>query len=231
MNDFIILNTKLKQALEIYQEKQLSVLPSQEELENIHRFSSAFEQKMKKLIRNQKKPYYMMINTIGKRVAIVIIVIFITLMTTVFCVKALRNDVLNFFIEIHKKFSIIFFDNNTPDASITMKIDKVYVPAYIPDGFALTSKTDSGIIVRYEYSDSEDNQLFFEQMILLSKIAIDTENRKSEEVDVNGNLGICFFEKEYNNLIWDDGTYGYHLISTLNIDVMIKVAESIIPRN
>lgn len=228
MSDSIVFDNKLKQALEIYQEKQLSALPSQKELENFHTFSSAFEQKMRKLIRSQKKPYYMMINTVGKRVAIVVIVALMTITTTVFSVKALRDDVLNFFIEIYEKFSIVFFDDDhTPDTSIVMKIDKVYTPEYLPDGFIQTSKIVSDVIVRYEYSDEKNNKLFFEQMILSSKVAIDTEHRNSKKIDIAGNTGIYFNDKEYNNLLWNDGTYAFNLISTIDKEEMIKVAESI----
>lgn len=99
---------KLKLALGIYQEKWLATFPADNKIEP-YKFSSLFEKKMNRLIRAQRKPYYSMVNTIGKRVAVIIIAIFIILTSTVLNVKALCDPVINFFIEVYEEFSRINF--------------------------------------------------------------------------------------------------------------------------
>ena len=73
----------LKEALHIYQEKALVYLSDKEELENTT-FTDKFEKQMQKLIKSQKKPYYNMTNSVGKRVACVLVAIIIlfTMMST-----------------------------------------------------------------------------------------------------------------------------------------------------
>lgn len=100
------LDKKLILAFELYNKELCESLPSEEELKSIT-FSDAFEKKMKKLISMQKKSYYYMINTVGKRVAIILLTLFISLTATTFSVKALRESVIEFIIETFEKFTKI----------------------------------------------------------------------------------------------------------------------------
>lgn len=72
---------------------------------------------MKKLLKLRKKPYYNWINTVGKRIAIIIISVFIAGTTTILSVEAIREKVVGFFIEIFEKYSIIQHDGEE-DAQI-----------------------------------------------------------------------------------------------------------------
>ena len=101
---------KLKAAFELYSENFCNTLPSEKELKSVT-FSSDFEEKMQKLLKKQKKPYYYMINTIGKKIAIIILALLITLTATTFSVKALREAVLEFIRELN--FTTETFDTHT----------------------------------------------------------------------------------------------------------------------
>ena len=57
---------RLKAAFELYNQQLSDNLPNKDELKTIT-FSQTFETKMKKLLAAQKKSYYYMINTVGKR--------------------------------------------------------------------------------------------------------------------------------------------------------------------
>ena len=69
---------RLKAAFELYNQQLSDNLPNKDELKTIT-FSQTFETKMKKLLAAQKKSYYYMINTVGKRIAIIITALLITL--------------------------------------------------------------------------------------------------------------------------------------------------------
>ncbi len=71
-----------------------------------HKFSPEFEKKMKRLINRRNKPYYRIINTVGKRVACIAIIILITSSVTVMSVKALRNAFVDFVVKIYKNFQL-----------------------------------------------------------------------------------------------------------------------------
>ena len=96
----------LETALRLQQERYLSGLPDDNELESIS-FTSEFEEKMRKLIIYQKNPFFTFINTTGKRVACIIVAVIVIATTTVFSVEALRKPFINFIIETYEKYSTI----------------------------------------------------------------------------------------------------------------------------
>lgn len=89
-------NLKLKVAFELYSECYCETLPL--ELDSIS-FSEAFERKTQKLLNFQKKGYFYAINTVSKRVAILILALLITLTATTFGVKAIGKAVRDFIVE------------------------------------------------------------------------------------------------------------------------------------
>jgi len=89
-------NLKLKAAFELYNEYYCETLPK--ELKTIS-FSEAFEKKMQKLLIFQKKSYFYAINTVAKRVAILILALLVTLTASTFGVKAIGKAVKDFIIE------------------------------------------------------------------------------------------------------------------------------------
>lgn len=87
-------NKKLKKVFELYNERFCYDLPQEKELANIS-FTSIFENKMQKLLKKQKKPYYYMINTVGKKTAIIILAFIVSITATTFSVEALRKAVID----------------------------------------------------------------------------------------------------------------------------------------
>jgi len=224
-----VFDNMLKQALEICLEQRIASLPDQEELKNIHIFSSQFENKMNKLIRLQRKPYYSMINTVGKKVALIIITIFIALTTTVLSVDALRNGIFNFFIDVYEKFSVIFTDKSFSNDNDQIKsIQTIYLPQYIPDGFMLTLEENHVIGLKYRYENPDKNFIVFEQLLISMKTIMDTEDRQIEEINTDKFKGIFYLEKELNNLFWDNGEYCFKLSSSISKNELIRIAESVV---
>ncbi|HOB36923.1 MAG TPA: hypothetical protein PKX71_04540 [Candidatus Avimonas sp.] len=67
--------------------------------------SVGFENKMRKLIQNQKRSYWKYINTATKRVAVIMLAIVITFASAM-SVKAIREPVVNTIVEIYEKFTV-----------------------------------------------------------------------------------------------------------------------------
>lgn len=221
-------NEKLKDALEIYQENWLSKLPTDDEIEP-YEFSPAFKKKMMKLTKAQKKPYYMLVNTAGKRVAVIIVAVLIALSTTVFSVKALRDPLVNFFIDVHESFSRIIFQSDNPAVPALTKVEDYFTPQYIPEGYLLSKKEEFDTVVTYEYHKNGDI-ITYDQMILnSSNMLIDTEDTFTENITINETIGIFFSNKGYDNIIWNDGVYIYYISGTseLGKDELIRIAESV----
>ena len=98
----------LRAALDVIAIEEAATLPTAEESAYIT-FSAEFECKMQKLIKKESKPYFRLINTVGKRVACIVIAVLITLTSVTFGVKAIREAVIEFFVETFEKFSVVGF--------------------------------------------------------------------------------------------------------------------------
>ena len=132
------IDKKLVMAFELYNKKLSDSLPTDEELKDIT-FSENFENKMQKLIRAQKISYFYLINTVGKRAAVIILAIMISLTATTFGVKAIRESVIKFITETFEKFTSVSVENEDPD--IQVEIIKT-APQYIPEGYELETEIE-----------------------------------------------------------------------------------------
>ena len=174
-------------------------------------FSDRFNKKMNKLIKAQRKPYYFLI--------------FVTLITASMSVKAIREPVVNFIIEIYENFSRHFFDGDT-----VKELKKEYVITELPTGFLQTSanKTDMSQTVILE--DVNDNMIIFTQSITESKIFdIDNQKETPKTEKINGiEIHIYTYEKD-KFVFWTNGGYFFQITAYGDIDdeTLIKMINSI----
>ena len=216
----------LKKALAVIAEEEAAKLPSEEECADVT-FSEEFERKMEKLIRFQKKPYYSYVNTVGKRVACIILAILIAFTTVTFSVKALREAVLEFFVETFEKFSIVGFNEEDLDNSLD-HIETYYAPTYIPEGYELEYDKKSSNIRCIKYVFGNNYIYFTQRCINNSDYYIDTETSKTELVYINKHIGYYIDKNGNVALYWSDNYYEYSIaISDSYKDQIIKIAESV----
>ncbi len=216
---------KLIAAFELYNKRLCESLPSNEELEHIT-FSDTFEKKMKKLIMAQKKSYYYLINTVGKRVAIIVLAIIISFTATTFGVKGIREAVIEFITETFERFTRITVQNEEPD--IPQEILIKNAPQYIPEGYTLESEMDLGGIYQINYNNKENNPIVFGQEIYYKNIfRINTENVDYEKILINSFEGVFYNKKGINTVIFADETYLYKIYGQVSKEEIIKIAESI----
>lgn len=170
-----------------------------------------------------------MINSVGKRIAIFIVTVFIATFMTILSVDALRNNVFDFLVNIYEDFIAIFYNNSLEDNS-DKKIEEIYVPQYLPEGFEIILNDNRKTVVLQIYSDAKDNRIIFEQIVYSIELIVDTENREYENIDINGNTGLFYIDRGINHLIWNDSKYNFQLKAPISKEEMIKIAESIIPQ-
>ena len=187
-------------------------------------FSERFNKKMNKLIKAQRKPYYFLINTAAKKVA-VYFVIFATLITASMSVKAIREPVVNFIVEVYENFTRYFFDGDTAD-----NIKKKYEISELPKGFSRfnTMETDTDFTVIYQ--GSENNSIIFTQSTTENKIFdIDNQKETPKIEKVNGiEIYIYTYEKD-KFIFWSDNGYFFQITAYGDIDeeTLIKMIKSI----
>lgn len=187
-------------------------------------FSSDFENKMQKLINRNKKPYFRLINTAAKRIAVIIVAIIIALTSTALSVNAIRQEIKNFVIETFEKFSTVFFNENQ---NHVFEIMKKYKPDTFPEGFKLSEEYTDEVTYKIKYNDKNGNEILYLQRLASDGLSFDNENGNIEEIN-NG----VYVEEKSNNIkmyLWSDGTYKYslHAFGNINKEELLKMAKSL----
>lgn len=161
-------------------------------------FSEKFETQMKKLIHRREKPYYVLINTAAKRVAMIILVAVITFVSTTIGIAKIYQPFADFIMEIFDDHTL-FRPNRTDQTSSTDPLAewKSYTPSYIPEGFEVENEYEDWSEVYVKYSNSSGEffaikQLWYDDS---TRIDIDTEGTVVEDISILGVNGIYYENK------------------------------------
>ena len=191
-----------------------------------HDFSPKFECKMHKLIKRRNKPYYNMINTLGKRVACIAVIVLVASSVTVLSVDALRNSVADFFVSIHEKFSTVQSVDEDKPAPTT--IEDVYTITYNLDGYEVVFEK------RNEYSHNtiyakDDIVIYFSQYTKdMYNKNVNTEDAEISTTEINGTEAIIFLDNQnYYNIILNSDDYVFDFSSNIGKDALIDIAKSV----
>lgn len=187
------------------------------------------DEKINKLIRIEKKPYYVLINTVGKRVAWILLLIFTLLMTTVFSVKALREPFINFFISTYEKYSAIIFKNDESKINQNVFLSEFYEPEYLPQGYAKIFEEKGYFFYFCEFTDQDGNIINTENFITENaNLSINTENVEVERIFINDNKteAIYYENKGVKEIVFYFDGYGFTVSGKIEKSELIKVAES-----
>lgn len=222
-------NNILSEALIQYQTERIdNEYPSIEDYNKQYIPNKQTEEKINRLIRIEKKPYFVLINTIGKRVACVVIAMLIAMTTTVFSVKALRDPFVNFIVKTYEKFSTVIFENTETKSGKNTIITQRYEPTYIPDGYKKTFEETLSLSYFCEYTNDSGDKLTFEQnLIENAQAGIDTENSVLETIYINGIEGLYFENKSLHNIMFSNKQYSFFVSGRLLKSELIQIAESI----
>lgn len=220
--------TVIYEAFDLYYKEYCKTLPTKEELSHIV-IPEKLEAKMQKLIAKERKFYYYWINTLGKRVAAIILAIILCLTTVTFSVRAIREPVVRFIVETFEKFSNVLFVNDKSENDTVVEIDfKKIEPKYIPTGYSLDSKFEDVAILNMIFVNSDNTTIMYMQAINKEGVLqANTENVEYEEFNINGYDAIYYSNKGTNTIVISGEKYIFTFESTIEKDELTKMAESI----
>jgi len=220
---------KIKQAFIKYNEQYTDSLPSKEKLKEFHAFSPEYERKKQRIIKYHTKAYFPFVKTVGRQVAAVLVICFLALGSTAMSVKAIREPIINFIVEIYEKFSRITFQpESIEEIKPPSTIEQEYIPSFIPAGYSESSRDDVDVMIQTEYTNKDGDILLFSQMTIENrKVGIDTEETETKEITVNDNSGIFYSNKGWNTVLWNDKRYAYSVFGMISEAEILKVAESV----
>ena len=217
-------NEILKEALIAAIDKELEGIPSN--LADYHSFSSGFEKKMKQLIKKAKIKY-ISINRFRIRRSIAVASLMLIILTASMSVEAVRMPIIRLTEKIYTEFSEIIFENED-NIEIPEKIEEVYVPSYIPEGYTLKEEVnDMRSMHFFFYTNEEGQELSVEQLVLGVHMAVDTEGITTEEITINGLSGIIYTKRGLTSIIVNDNRYVHFISGYESREELIKIVESL----
>lgn len=189
-------------------------------------YSKDFRRKLKeiKIKRNSSRIFM----SIAKKVAIFILVFFLSFSAVLAVNEEARDKVFDWIIEKFPKFSIFIsedIDENKKLVELTS-----FTINYIPEGFELVDINEGRKMLIYNYV-GKNNQKFEIKLLTSSgggKVYYDTEGVEVEEIMVKGSQGYTWQTDEMNYLIWHQDGIEFHIVGNLNKDEILKVAENIL---
>ena len=195
-----------------------------------HVFSEKHNKKMAKLIKRQRKPYFKLICTTGRRVACIIVAI-VAIAASTLSVKAVREAFFNFITKIFSDHTVVTVDSGT-DAGYPETIEEEYYISDLPEGFERVdySKIDTSVVSFYFNND--DYIVFSQYTKEYYKTNYDNEQASIEKEFYSSNQSYLIIESEVDTVcIWDNGSYILSIRSNLDKDIIIKMCKSTKQKN
>ncbi|MBR6922340.1 MAG: DUF4367 domain-containing protein [Clostridia bacterium] len=188
--------------------------------------SDKFKLTLNKSLKAQgMDPVYPFISIKRNKVLVIIAAVFSALALSM-SVGAIREKVVNFFVEMFDTFAVI---TTNKDADYPDRIKECYAPTYIPEGFTVISTHAE---YRYAYTkmcNDKGDEINIQQFVKGGTYNIDAE-KHVETVSVFGvNDGILWESQGIRSLYFEYDGYFFIIYSRPEIsdDELIKMAKSI----
>lgn len=192
--------------------------------EEPHIFSEKHNKRMAKLIKNQKKPYFMLICTTGRRAACIIATIII-LSASALSVKAIREAIFDFIMKAFSDYTIVSTESGT-DTGYPDTIEEEYYISELPEGFNQTQYGLSNVALSVFYSNNNGDYILFTQE---TKAEYETnyDNHLNEfKTTYNGQEYIIIESDKDITYIWDNGYYIFEMTSNLDKESSLNLCNS-----
>lgn len=191
-------------------------------------FSENFEKQMNKLIHRREKPYYVLINTATKRVAVIILAVIITTVSATIGIAAIYQPFADFIMEIFDDHTL-FRPNHSSQISSTDPLTewKAYTPSYIPEGFEVETETTDWEYRYVMYSET-DRFFWIEQLSQYNgQVLIDTEGTSIEDIYINGIKGIYYENKGEKTIILLTNNNCITVQGNIDKNELVNIANSL----
>lgn len=190
-----------------------------------HIFGEEHNKKMSKLIKLQRRPYFKLICTTGRRAACIVFA-FLVMSASALSVKAIREAFFDFITSIFSDHNVVTTESGT-DRGYPTTIEEEYYISELPEGFEEIDKgrTDNSIDISYFRND--EYILFTQYTKAAYEQNYDNENNNYEEYeDEDGTKYIVIFNDYESTYIWDNGRYIFVIGSNLDKNDILELCKS-----
>ena len=217
---------KLLEAFKAVNTKELKDIQLPEE--NVI-YSQKYQENISHILIPRKKTCVKQWHGALKRVAVFVIT-FTILLSSAMTVKAFRDPIIEFFVKVYDNMAEIIYDKDAA-ASAPQKIETVYVPTYIPEGYVVETEDISEEYVQIIWRNKSINRsIFFDQDTLEGQSTINPE----VTIIYDGDLKILCTEKlGTKGFFWTDQEYKFGLIlpSDISTEECLDIIRSIKEKN
>lgn len=191
-------------------------------------FSKAFEQKMDKLLKKDKRIHFSTRRKIRNGLIAAIIAIIIAF-TGLMSITATRTPFVEFFKTEGNGFVEIDMDEySTPPVE---RIETEYELTAIPDEFTLKTYQKEELGVFVIWANDQDEEIVFSQDLLDTHFSIDSEHGY-RELTKNGYTAYMIYNERGSMLLWRDDYYWFQISvpGSLN-DELMSMSENVSEKN
>lgn len=207
----------------------LGTLPANCEIPE-HKFSKGFEQKMKKLIKNQGRPGWVKTSLLClKRTAAVAMIALVVTAAGVMSVDAYRERVIQVVTQVFHEFtSYRFFTEQSDGFKAVPEVEFTYVP----EGFELVESSVRETRAYYLYENTDGK--FFELNELLVQangdygMLLDTEGSQMEHFNIGDAEAIANTKGADGCVLWSIDNVRLDLYGNIGIEELKGIAQGII---
>lgn len=209
-------------------EQKMGQLPSEEEMAESHPLSLELAARMEKTIKHyRRKTRIRQITRLAGKTAAAILILSIGFFGVLMSVEASRVQILNAIMEYKKEFIRFRFGEENTDVQ-----KSPYRPRYVPNGFQEIETGKAGAGFTTKYADDQGNGIIFDQAPLQESgsVSVDNENSIYREIKIGGYPAYLFEGKTKEDrtmLLWQNSTYHFKLISYIDKNELLKMAESV----
>lgn len=221
--------TTLKAALQEAYFMELEEIPSEEKLseDEALTFSSAFERKMKKLIRRADHP-------IRYQIAQIAACLLLAALLSGCTVLAVSPEARAAFVGWVRETYETWFVYRYVGENRGIPEDISYYPAWIPDGYYESSRFDTDAYTIIVYEDDDNNMITFYYAYDADATSLYLEqegvNIKPVRIgDIYADLYVDEIKGNANSLVWVDEKSGvlFCISANCNEEELIRIAESV----
>ncbi len=176
----------------------------------------------------KRRSFYRHAGKVLMRAAIVLIAVIAVSTTLVLTVDAFRIPALEFFSKAEDNaLSVIVKDGSGIYDSYSESLSGLYLPEYIPEGYAVDTVERIGSMYSACYKNATGDYIIFQNLIEGSVAQIDNEDAAIEEVTVNGEVTQFYMKNHMSNLLFKYQKKVYLLSGYVGKDDAVRMANSL----
>ncbi len=145
--------------------------------------------------------------------------------------EAVRVKVLNFFMDIHQKYtSFQLTDSNiaSNNEKPIVNWSKAYVPTYIPNEYEVVKTSYSEHVKKIVLKNEQGATIIFTVLNKASKPGVDTENASIlKQININGHKGTLVVKNFIVTIVWSVDDNLFILQAETSEDTAIKIAHGV----